>query len=507
AFTALNKGGYDIFYIDNPFDIDLKIEELPNTKFVEKLLQSQEISPKDSVSVTEKNTPNNFEFQKETEVSYNISIPDSSIVNTNINLDTNKIYGDDINLVLNPKDDTLKPTVNKIKLKEKSKFRLSNNVNEDGSLKVNKYKIKFSPDIIYSNVNYSSFYGVQGVAQMAFSDVLGNHRIFIVTSLVLDLKNSDYAFAYYYLPKRIDYGFEAYHSARFLLFNTISNNERVQNLFRYRTYGAILSASYPINKFNRLDGVLSYSSISKENLDNPNEPTQTLRYVLPIVNFVHDNTLFGYTAPIRGKRFNLTLLGTPKIGSQGVSFLSAIGDYRTYIKLLDDYNFVWRLSGGVSVGKNPQRFYIGGTSNWINYEVQNNVFPIEEISDFAFSTPVLPLRGYNYNTRSGSKFILMNTELRFPLFKYLVLGPLPLAFQNIQGVMFADVGTAWTDNKSLQFFTKQDGRFKTKDLLLGLGIGARIFLLYFPLKFDVAWSYDLHKFSSPKYYISLGADF
>ncbi len=210
---------------------------------------------------------------------------------------------------------------------------------------------------------------------------------------------------------------------------------------------------------------------------------------------------------IKGTRYNLTLLGTPKIGSNGVSFFSAIGDYRTYFQLAEDYNFVLRLNGGISVGKNPQRFYIGGTESWINYEVQNDIYPIEDIQDFAFSTPVMPLRGYNYNYRSGSKFALMNAEFRFPLFRYLILGALPLGFQNIQGVLFADAGTVWSDNNKLQFFQKTNGSLQTKDLLLSTGIGTRLFFLYFPMKLDIAWTYDLQNWSPPKYMISIGADF
>lgn len=34
------------------------------------------------------------------------------------------------------------------------------------------YKISFSPDIILSTVGVSSFFGVQGVTQMLFSDML-----------------------------------------------------------------------------------------------------------------------------------------------------------------------------------------------------------------------------------------------------------------------------------------------------------------------------------------------
>jgi outer membrane translocation and assembly module TamA len=75
------------------------------------------------------------------------------------------------------------------------------------------------------------------------------------------------------------------------------------------------------------------------------------------------------------------------------------------------------------------------------------------------------------------------------------------------GVAFMDLGSVWSDNKSLKFITRNNGTVVTNDLLMGMGVGARIFLLYFPLKFDVAWSYNLQHFSQPKYYISLGSDF
>jgi Tol biopolymer transport system component len=507
AFSALNKGGYDIFYIENPFEIDLGITELPNTIFVQKRIDGEN---KPSVNIdsfkTNNDSLNAYVTDKKTFVDTLMSYGNDTI---NIS-DTNKssVYGDNIALSLEPvKNDTSSNFgKEKIKLKEKKKkkFQVTDNLNTDGSYKVNNYKIKFSPDLIYSNASYSSFYGVQGIAQMAFSDVLGNHRIYVATSLVLDLKNSDYAFAYYYLPKRIDYGISAYHSARFLL---IGNNFANSQLYRFRTYGGDLSVSYPFSRFKRIDGGISYNHISKENLDNPAEPSKHLDFLLPAISYVHDNTLWGYTAPIKGTRYNLTLLGTPKIGANGVSFISGIADYRTYFELADDYNFVFRLNAGASLGKNPQRFYIGGTESWINYELQNDLLPIEDINDFAFSSPIMPLRGYNYNYKSGSKFALMNAEFRFPLFRYLVLGALPLGFQNIQGVLFTDIGTVWTNNKDLQFFRKINGKIAAKDLLIGMGVGARLFFLYFPLKFDVAWSYDLQKFSKPKYMISIGADF
>lgn len=167
-----------------------------------------------------------------------------------------------------------------------------------------------------------------------------------------------------------------------------------------------------------------------------------------------------------------------------------------------------RFSGGFSGGANAQRFFIGGTENWINRTFATTEVPFESVSDFAFLTAALPLRGYDYAERIGTKYALANYELRFPLIRYLVPGALPILFSNILGVAFIDVGTAWNKTEKLQLFSRNDqGNVISKDLLMGTGIGARMYLFYFLLRFDVAWSYNVDKFSSPRYYFSLGADF
>jgi outer membrane protein assembly factor BamA len=136
------------------------------------------------------------------------------------------------------------------------------------------------------------------------------------------------------------------------------------------------------------------------------------------------------------------------------------------------------------------------------------VIPISSAEDYAFLTPVVPLRGYNYNARAGTKYGLVNLEMRYPFLKYLVAGPLPIAFQNITGVAFVDAGGAWTDNSSFRASTRNaEGVRVPQDLLIGTGVGARVFLLYFLVRFDIAWQYTYHGFSEPKYYFSLGSDF
>jgi outer membrane protein assembly factor BamA len=76
-----------------------------------------------------------------------------------------------------------------------------------------------------------------------------------------------------------------------------------------------------------------------------------------------------------------------------------------------------------------------------------------------FLTAVLPLRGYNYSEMIGSKYFLMNYELRFPLIRYLVPGPLPILFSNILGVAYIDAGTAWNNTSAIQLFNRnEDGK-------------------------------------------------
>ena len=420
-------------------------------------------------------------------------------------VDTSNVYGDSVKIDFNnyvfgnsfyAKEDTTK--------KADSTFTLNDNLDSKGNYKVNKYKITFSPDIVYANAGYSSLYGLLGTTVISFSDVLGNHRLIGQTSLQIDLKNSDYGLAYYYLPQRINYGIEAFHTARFVFLYSGLGDE----LYRFRNYGAVLSMSYPLNRFYRLDMGLSWLNVTKENLDNSDVPSEKASFLVPAVSFVHDNVLWGPTAPVDGTRYRFDVFGNPGLSNRKLSFYSFTGDYRTYFLFWKDYSFAFRLAGGASGGNNPQRFFIGGTENWINRSFATTDIPISSVSDFAFLTAALPLRGYDYAEEIGTKYGLMNMELRFPLIRYLVTGALPLLFSNILGVVFFDAGSAWNNTKQLQFFTRNDkGSVVSKDLLMGTGVGARMFFLYFLLKFDVAWAYNVDHFTKPKFYLSLGADF
>ncbi len=490
VFTSLYQAAFNIFMMNNPFEIDLKMDKLEPTVYIANLLD-------------EKNSDKRI-FEPETELSDTLEAVSDKIDTTDISQRESKVYGDSIQIDFGSYvfgDDAAKVPQDSV---VNEKFQLTDNLDQHGDYILNRYKITFSPDLVYANAGYNTLYGLIGTTVISFSDVLGNHRLIGVTSLQIDLKNSDYGLAYYYLPERINYGLEVFHTARFVF---LSRREGV-NLFRFRNFGAVGSASYPLNRFYRLDMGLSWLNLSSENLDNPNVETEKISYIIPSASFVHDNVLWGYTSPVDGTRYRFDLFGNPGFGKNKLSFFSLVGDYRTYFRMGADYSFGLRFSGGYSGGSNPQRFFIGGIDNWINRTFATNDIPVESASDFAFLTAALPLRGYNYAEQIGTKYALLNMELRFPLIKYLLTGALPILFSNVLGVAYIDVGSAWNDTKKLRFFQRdQFNNVVSKDLLIGTGLGARIFLLYFLVRFDVAWAYNVDGFSKPKYYISLGADF
>lgn len=372
-----------------------------------------------------------------------------------------------------------------------------------GEYKISHYKIKFSPDIISGAASYSQFFGVQGMTQIALSDVLGNHRINIYTNLFYDLRNSNFELAYFYLPRQTDIGIGAFHYAYYFLIYDYDIG-----WVRDRNYGANLFVSHPFSKFRRVDAALSYLALDRDYIEWRGIPADKRRLLLANLALVNDTVLWGYTGPINGNRYQIGLTYSPGFGDNGVNFLTLRLDYRKYFKVGRENNLVYRLSGGVSEGRQAQNFFLGGNSGWLNYKTRNGL-RVRNMDDIYFSTFELPMRGGYYYERVGDRFVLNNLEFRFPLIRYFMMGwPLPIGFQNIRGALFADIGSAWYGNDFRGARVADDGWPALQDIFLGYGIGARLNLGFFVLRFDVAWTSDIATYTrGPYYYFSLGPEF
>ncbi len=482
AFASLTEVGFDIFLMKAPFDRDLKTDSLEITEWLRR-------SAADSAPLTQHAAVKNTTSVK--------SQPDS----------TSQLYGKNIKIDFKNYvfADHFQTDSSKSQSKRSEVFSLINNVDSSGRYKVNKYKLNFSPDVVYGNAGYTSFYGVQGSTQMLFSDMLGDHQIYFATNLLIDLKNSDFILAYTSLKNRLDYSIVGFHSARFLYMDA---TDGYTDLFRFMTYGGSLSLQFPTTRFNRFDLGLTWLTVTKDNLDEPGYDQESQSILFPTLMYSHDTALWGYTAPINGERYYISMEASPKLNSSSIGFVKFDIDARKYFRLGRDFNFVVRGSGGTSFGPDPQRYYTGGTENWIDPQYGYTGIPIRDAADFVFLTPVLPMRGFDLGERVGTHAALANIELRFPFIRYFIPSFLPLAMQNITGTLFTDIGSVWTNSNEFKGIGKDaNGNEVTQDIMMGTGFGLRFYMLGFLLRLDIAWRYDLHNFYSPFYYVSIGPDF
>jgi len=375
-----------------------------------------------------------------------------------------------------------------------------------------KYRLRFTPDFVYATAAYSSFFGAQGTGQILFSDVLGDQLIFVTTDLYYDfnhLDNTNFSAQYFYLPHRINYGFGLF---RYVYYLDAGN-------VRDQTVQLEVNASYPFSKYNRAEfNVGGYAVDRSRWVDYPVDDyrkTARRRVLLPELAYVHDTVLWGSTGPVNGVRYRMSYAYSPGIGQNGqvnkpyAEFYTLKGDMRNYFRLGHDYSWASRITAGISDGPNPQNFFLGGVSNWINRRFENNQIP-DAIDDFYFSSFIVPFRGADYFEKrgTGNRFFLVNQEFRYPMVEVMRMRwPLPLTIRDIRGVLFTDVGAAWNDDAFKLTAEDEMGKRRLADLQTAYGFGMRSWLGFFVLRWDVAWATDGVSTTKPRYYFSIGAEY
>ncbi len=495
AFTSFYYAGYDVFMMKNPLDIQKGDIEVQKTGFVQSLEAQKQARLAEQ---TELDMPAHVGGQKtEEDNKYKNFVFDDEFADGNIDFEERKVFLDSSDYYL--------PT---------------------GDFKVFDYQIQFSTDMVYGAVGYDQFFGTQGYTNIMLSDVLGDHRLNLALNLYGDFKNADYAVTYYYLKNRLDVGGGAYHNAYFFYSNSLG-------WVRDRNFGLSLLASNPFDRYKRLSAGLSLMGINRTYMDWPDEiidaaikqgllSPRNRFFALGNLTYTKDTTVWGYTGPMAGTRWGVGITSSPQLGENGIEFTTVRGDWRKYFLFGRDYTFGFRFSSGASYGKHPQKFFLGGTSNWINYRY-NGGLRIDRIEEIYFSSFEMPLRGLGYYADEGNRFFLGNIEFRFPFVRYLQTGFPPMLFSNIGGALFMDMGVAWDRDQSLKLYSatpsddpdtvtlfreSPNGFIQTKHFLTTMGYGVRINLGIFLMRIDFAWKTNLYSTSNDMHVLwSLGADF
>jgi Tol biopolymer transport system component len=179
-------------------------------------------------------------------------------------------------------------------------------------------------------------------------------------------------------------------------------------------------------------------------------------------------------------------------------------DFRHYQKLHRDLIWANRVAFGGSLGTDRLIYYLGGIDNWLRPRFDNSI-NIVQPEQYAFQTLATNMRGFKQNIRNGNNFVVFNSEIRLPIFRYLMNRPIKTDFfNNFQIIAFGDLGSAWfgLDPYSNENILNtnvygspgnpvQVTLFRQKEPIVGgFGTGIRSRIFGYFIRLDFAWGVD-----------------
>ncbi|HEU4565781.1 MAG TPA: BamA/TamA family outer membrane protein, partial [Gemmatimonadaceae bacterium] len=375
------------------------------------------------------------------------------------------------------------------------------------------YRTRFSPDYIarptigYARDNYGR--GVFGGTMIILSDLLGNSSLAFAGEVNGRISEARVFAGYTNLSRRLQYTTgifqEPYFQAQGYTAEPTANGFFVEKVVytRYLQRQAFGIGIYPLNRFTRFEYGLRLTNLDRTDfevsqlVDPSGIPVDVPRisreahgkavyYASPSLAYVSDNTLFGLTGPIMGRRFRFEV--QPTAGTY--RWMGYLADYRRYDPIL--FNFLTvatRVMAYVNVGRDADslRMYIGYPEVVRGYDRESYRVSAQSCGAYGLAAQ------YKCAPLFGSRIAVANAELRFPLLRRADLGIIPIGLPPIEGVTFFDAALAWFGGQkvSLRGYDPADGALdpsQTRHLLRSYGAGVRVNLFNVVL---LRWDYAI----------------
>ncbi|MGX5818429.1 hypothetical protein ACWKWU_09550 [Chitinophaga lutea] len=417
--------------------------------------------------------------------------------------------------------------------------------------RLSNYKLKFSSDYLVAQIDnsvlmnrYQPYFGppsspirladpVNGLVRIGVSDLMEDYKFSGAFRIPLALDGTEYLFSMSYLKKRFDYKFSYYRKVDKAALTFSEPGSGPDYPIKNKTNIFQLEVRYPFDVVRSLrlyggirtdEMVILANDIPSLKQDNYKETNAVAR-----LEYVHDNTLNPAINIFKGTRYKLygdmmaqiksnrnELFGQPT--PKGKFTYNMGGEIRHYVEI--HRNFIWatRFAADLSWGSRKLIYFLGGVDNWlVKPDIYRNT-PVNP-DNYAYQTLAVNMRGYKQNIKNGNNVMLMNTELRLPVFTTFLDKPINSAFlRNMQLMAFVDIGTAW--NQKLSFkdanyttYTSEDGivvRIKEGFLgpfVGGYGPGIRTTLLGYFMRVDAGWPMTGFFRGKPLVTWSMGIDF
>jgi len=326
------------------------------------------------------------------------------------------------------------------------------------------FKRKFRLDIAQGAISQSPVLGTTGGVVLAFSDIMGNDRIFLTLFNTGQLqgrflKDLSMQLSRVQLHKRanISYGIYRYAGIRY----DLSDPDAPIGLPRFyeTNYGGFGGVSYPISKFRRVEFVTTLNW-SRKQIQTAEIDREAL-LLSNAVSLVHDNSLYWINGPIAGWRARGMVAYTTDVLYSNVSYYSLLGDIRFYTRITQAITWASRFMVGFNQGREARLWVMGGS--W-------------------------DIRGVGLFDVRGKKIWFTSQELRFPLVPAPAIhAPILEVFgiSYLGGAIFADVAHAWNTG-----YSHRQPEIYAGETIGALGAGLRLNLFgAFVLRWDIGYRY------------------
>jgi Tol biopolymer transport system component len=358
---------------------------------------------------------------------------------------------------------------------------------------VSSYKPKLSleyvapPQVGVGVDRYGTYVG--GGVGLYWSDMLGYHTVGTIVqssgrlkdfTAYLTYMNSQHRLSWGGALGRIPYVYGGYGYYEDPSTGLLVEQEELFWQFNYQVTGFM---SYPFNQVRRVElyGGYQYIDFSHEVITNIIDPytgelmgretTQlpappSIGFAYTTAALVYDSSLFGATAPILGQSYILEL--SPTVGS--IDYLGALVDFRKYFMPVRPFTLAFRALHYGRWGK-------GGEDNrlypiYIGYDTFVRGYYYGTFTVDEYSNPGSP-NYFDEGRLYGSKILVGNVELRWPLFGLLHVGKGYYGILPIDMYAFYDWGVAWG------YGTEPSFAGGTQQPISSAGIGVRMNVLGF----------------------------
>lgn len=373
----------------------------------------------------------------------------------------------------------------------------------------NSYQVFNASQPSFNNPNVNVFNMIQ------IKDLMENYRLIGGVNLSFNLRDNDYLIAFEDLSQRID--------KKYMFTRQVYTSDNGVYPVRTMIHELKYRLKYPFSEvssigltFNLRNDMTVVSSVNRASLESQDEFRNMGGVKL---EYVFDNTFNRGINLYEGTRLKLFGEFYNELDQEQTDFFVLGADIRNYQKIHRELTFASRLATSTSFGNRKLVYYMGGVDGGFNPQFNNdNIIPTDE--GFAFQTIATPMRGFIQNTRFGNSFAVVNTELRWPLFRYFSQYPVESKFlASFQMVAFADAGTAWTGPNPYSIensFNKREVSQKPitviienqrEPIIFGYGLGLRAEVFGYFVRYDWSWGIEDGVNQGRISYFSLSLDF